>query len=191
MVFSAMGMTVMVIVVVIISLAILSFTSAKPDVPGLTLSVRAGMVMLVAGQILGAAIIGVGETAVLSGNEAAVFGPEGVVLGAAGVLKSPHGIALHAIQVLPLLGWLVQRSSWSDVRRRNAVWSAGIGYSLVLAVSVFQAYSGRAQLALSIGAIAAALAGVLLFAVPYADAGIHLLRESRDVAAGQKPRPRS
>ena len=71
------------------------------------------------------------------------------------------------------------------------MWSAGIGYSLVLAVSVFQAYSGRAQLALSIGAIAAALAGVLLFAVPYADAGIHFLRESRDVAADQRPRPRS
>jgi hypothetical protein len=186
-----MGMTVMVIVVVVISLAILSFTSAKPGAPGLTLSIRAGMVLLVAGQVLGAAIIGVGEAAVLSGNEAAVFGPEGVVLGAAGVLKSPHGIALHAIQVLPLLGWLVQRSSWSDVRRRNAVWSAGIGYSLVLAVSVFQAYTGQAQLALSIGTIAAALEGVLLIAVPYVEAAVQLLCESREVAAGQRPRPRS
>lgn len=191
MVFSAMGMTVMVIVVVIVSLAILSFTSAKPGAPDLTLSVRAGMVLLVAGQVLGAAIIGVGEPAVLSGNEAAVFGPEGVVLGAAGILKSPHGIALHAIQVLPLLGWLVQRSSWSDVRRRHAVWSAGIGYSLVLAVSVFQAYTGQAQFALSIGTLAAALAGVLLVAKPYAEAGVQVLRERKDVAAGQRPRPRS
>lgn len=71
------------------------------------------------------------------------------------------------------------------------MWSAGIGYSLVLAVSVFQAYTGQAQLALSIGTIAAALAGVLLIGVPYAEAGVQLLRESREVAADQRPHPRS
>ncbi|WP_164203473.1 hypothetical protein [[Micrococcus luteus] ATCC 49442] len=169
-VFSAMGMTVAVIVVVIVGLAVLSFTSAKPGAPALTLAIRAGLMLLVAGQVLGVAIIVVGESAALSGNEAAVFGPEGVVLGAAGILKSPHGIALHAIQVLPLLGWLVQRSAWPDARRRSAVWSAAAGYAVVLAVSVFQAYTGQAQFALSIAALSAALAGVLLVAVPYVQA---------------------
>ncbi|MDP9998480.1 hypothetical protein [Pseudarthrobacter sulfonivorans] len=169
-VFSAMGMTVAVIVVVIVGLAVLSFTSAKPGAPALTLAIRAGLMLLVAGQVLGVAIIVVGESAALSGNEAAVFGPEGVVLGAAGILKSPHGIALHAIQVLPLLGWLVQRSAWSEARRRSAVWSAAAGYTVVLAVSVFQAYTGQAQFALSIAALSAALAGVLLVVVPYVQA---------------------
>ncbi len=179
MVFSAMGATVTVIVVVIVSLAILSFTSAKTGAPALTLAIRAGMMLLVAGQVLGVAIIAVGETAALAGNEAAVFGPEGVVVGAAGVLKSPHGIALHAIQIVPLLGWLVQRISWSDARRRRAVGSAAAGYALVLAVSVFQAYTGQAQFALSLVALTAALAGVLLVAVPYVQAGLHVLRGIR------------
>ncbi|MCG2622522.1 hypothetical protein LVY72_11420 [Arthrobacter sp. I2-34] len=176
MVFSAMGMTVMVIVVVILALAVLSFTSAKPGTPALTLSIRAGMLLLVAGQFLGAAIIAVGEPALAAGNEAAVFGPHGVVLGAAGILKSPHGVALHAIQVLPLLGWLVQRLDWTDVRRRRAAWSAAAGYALLLAVSVFQAFTGQAPFAFGIPALLAALAGAVLIAVPYAQAGRQLLR---------------
>lgn len=73
-VFSAMGMTVAVIVVVIVSLAVLSFTAAKPGAPALTLAIRTAMVLLVAGQVLGVAIIAVGESAALTGNEAAVFG---------------------------------------------------------------------------------------------------------------------
>ncbi|PTT69821.1 hypothetical protein DBR22_02790 [Arthrobacter sp. HMWF013] len=177
--FSAMGLAVTVIVVVIVSLAILSFTSARPGQPALTLSIRAGMVLLVAGQVLGVAIIAIGEPAVLAGNDAAVFGPEGVVVGAAGVLKSPHGIALHAIQVLPLLGWLVQHVTWSDARRRRTVWTAAIGYALVLAVSVFQAYTGQAQFALSFAALAVAAGGLILVGLPFVQAGAAFLRGFR------------
>lgn len=45
-------------------------------------------------------------------------------------------------------------------------------------------YPGQAQFALSIGTLVAALAGVLLIAVPYAEAGVQLLRERRNVAGG-------
>jgi hypothetical protein len=177
-VFSTMGQAVAVLAIVLIVLTVLSFTSAKPGAPALTLSIRVGMVLLVAGQILGAAVVAVGTPALVSGNEEAVFGPNGVVIGAAGILKSPHGIALHAIQVLPLLGWLVQQVRWREARRRRAAVSASVGYSLVLAVSIFQAYTGQGPLVLGLPALLAALAGAVLIAVPYVQVCWQLLRRS-------------
>ncbi|EMY34448.1 hypothetical protein D477_009505 [Arthrobacter crystallopoietes BAB-32] len=184
-VFSLMGQTVAVFALVLTVLAILTFTSAKPGASALTLTIRAGMVLLIAGQVLGAAIIAAGTPAMVSGDEAALFGPHGVMAGAAGVLKSPHAVALHAVQVLPLLGWLVQQVPWSEVRRRRAAWSATAGYSLVLAVSIFQAYTGQAQFMLGIPALLAALAGTVLIAVPYVQVGRRLIR--RQPAALDRP----
>jgi len=170
-VFSLMGQAVAVFALVLTVLAVLAFTSAKPGTPALTLAIRAGMVLLIAGQVLGAMIIAAGTPAMVSGDDAALFGRHGVMAGAAGILKSPHAVALHAVQVLPLLGWLVQQVPWSEVRRRRAAWSVTAGYSLVLAVSVFQAYTGQAQFMLGIPALFAALAGAALIAVPYAQVG--------------------
>lgn len=167
-VFSAMGQAVSVLALILVVVAVLSFTSAKPGAPALTLGIRAGLILLVIGQVLGAAIIAAGVPHMVAGDHKALFGPGGVVLGAAGILKSPHGIALHAVQVLPLLGWLAERSPWPDARRRGAVHAATAGYALVLAVSIFQAYTGQAPLVLGIPALLAALAGAGLLAVAYA-----------------------
>jgi len=167
-VFSAMGQAVAALALVLAVLAALSFTSAKPGAPALTLGIRAGLVLLVIGQFLGAAIIAAGTPHMVAGDREALFGPNGVVLGAAGILKSPHGIALHALQVLPLLGWLAQQVPWPDARRRGAVGAATAGYSVVLAVSIFQAYTGQAPLVLGIPALLAALAGAGLVAGAYA-----------------------
>ena len=167
-VFSAMGQAVAVLALILTVVTVLAFTSAKPGAPALTLGIRAGLVLLVAGQVLGGAIIAAGVPHMVAGDQQALFGPDGVVLGAAGILKSPHGIALHAVQVLPLLGWLAQQVPWPEARRRGAVRAATAGYSLVLAVSIFQAYTGQAPLVLGIPALLAALAGAGLLAVAYA-----------------------
>jgi hypothetical protein len=178
-VFSAMGMVVSVIAIVLLLLTVLTFTS-MPDAPGsVKLAVRAGMLLLLVGQALGAVIIAVGIPPVVSGDEAAVFGPEGVLFGEAGILKSPHGVALHAIQVLPVLAWLAHVAGLTEPGRLRAVLAATIGFSILLAVSLLQSFTGRAPLALGVPMLVLALIGIVLVAAPYARVGLALLGRLR------------
>jgi hypothetical protein len=165
-VFSAMGGVVSVVAVVLAILTILTFTSLRTDSASLAWGIRSGMVLLLIGQALGGAIIAAGVPAVITGDTGAVFGPQGVVFGEAGILKSPHGVAMHAIQVLPLIAWLAGRAGWSERKRMRAVVSAIVGYSALLGVSAFQAFTGQAMLALAIPALAIAVVGAALVVVP-------------------------
>lgn len=117
MVFQAMGIIVGVVATALLVLTILSFTNMRPGPSSLTLAIRVGMLLLLAGQVLGALIIANGVQPAALGDKAAVFGPHGVVFGDAGILKYPHGIAMHAIQVLPIIGPLGLFTSWSLTRR--------------------------------------------------------------------------
>jgi hypothetical protein len=175
-VFSAMGVFVTVILLAIAVLAVLAFTSFAAS-PALAFAFRAGMLLLVIGNLLGAAIIAVGVPAAVTGDEAAIFGPMGVVVGEHGILKSPHGIALHAIQVLPVLAWFAARfTDWSGKRASRAVAVATLGFSVVVAAATWLAFTGQPAFAVNAGTIAAVL-GALLVALPYAGVGIAAIRE--------------
>lgn len=175
-VFSAMGGLVSVVALVLVVLAIMTFTSLRTDSPSLAWAIRWGMLLLLIGQALGGAIIAAGVPAVITGDEAAVFGPEGVVFGEAGILKSPHGVAMHAIQVLPLLAWLAGRAGWLERNRMRAVLSAIVGYSALLGVSSFQAFTGQATLTLAVPALAVAGVGAALVVIPPAAVAVSLAR---------------
>lgn len=88
-----------------------------------------------------------------------VFGPDGVVLGSAGILKYPHGIAMHAIQVLPVIALLGLMTRWNEQHRVWTVAAACGGYVLITAVSPVQAYSGRGGLMFSWLEIVAVIGG--------------------------------
>lgn len=148
-VFVAMGVLVMVVASTLVVLTVLAFTAMRPIPPSLGLAIRTGMVLLIAGQVLGVLIITMGVQPAVTGDDAAVFGPHGVVLGSAGILKYPHGIAMHAIQVLPVIALLGLVTPWSQRRRLYIVAAACLGYLLVTAVSTVQAYTGRGGLMLS------------------------------------------
>lgn len=181
-VFSAMGVLVTVILLAIAVLAVLAFTSFEAP-SALTLAFRAGMLLLVIGNLLGAAIIAVGVPAAATGDVAAVFGPMGVVVGEHGILKSPHGIALHAIQVLPVLAWFSARfTHWSSSRALRAVAIAMLGFTVVVAAGTWLAFTGQPAFAINAGTIVAVL-GVLLAAVAYAGAGVAAIRGRRAVGS--------
>ena len=148
-VFQAMGIIVGVVATALLILTVLSFTNMRPGPSSLVLAIRVGMLLLLTGQVLGALIIANGVQPAAIGDGAAVFGPHGVVLGEAGILKYPHGIAMHAIQVLPVIGLLGLFNTWSSTRRYAAVSAASVGYVLIVLVSTMQAYSGRGGLILS------------------------------------------
>lgn len=66
------------------------------------LAIRGGMILLALSCGLGILTAILGEMNIAAGKSYETWG-------SAGVLKFPHGVALHAIQLLPLLNWLVQR----------------------------------------------------------------------------------
>jgi hypothetical protein len=175
-VFIFMGAMVTVVAAVIVAITIWSFIEVNAP-PTLRLAIRAGLVLLIIGQGLGGVLVEVGVSQTIGPASAdTVFGPQGVMLGAAGVLKEPHGIALHAIQVLLLLAWLMLFTSWTERGRLTIVAAATVGYSLLLLVIAGQAFSGHFALDLNPLTLGALAASVALLVGAYGAAVFGLLR---------------
>ncbi len=68
-----------------------------------------------------------------------------------GDLRVPHFFGLHAMQILPLLGWLLTRrraqQMWQDSQRRALVWIAGFGYLAWIGLLTWQALRGQSIVA--------------------------------------------
>ena len=64
--------------------------------------------------------------------------------GAAGVMKVPHAVAIHAIQALPALAWLLSFAALPEPRRLGLVRIAVVGYAALVVVSVLQTVTGAA-----------------------------------------------
>jgi len=86
-------------------------------------------------------LLGIGVTALGEINRA--YGRPSEVWGAAGVLKYPHGAAMHAIQVLAVLDWLLRRlrSPFALVAVRSAIAS----HVFFLIHAIWQTAQGRAR----------------------------------------------
>jgi hypothetical protein len=62
----------------------------------------------------------------------------------AGDLRIGHFVGLHALQLLPLLGWLLDRATrFTDRQRRQLVRTAGVGYLGIVVLLVWQALRGE------------------------------------------------
>lgn len=138
--FGAMGTAIIVIALAILITTVRAFR--RTSLPaGMALAVRAGLVLLVIGQALGAAIIQHGSAKVAA--DPATIDTASVV-GAAGQLKVPHAVALHGVQVLPVLAWLLSAVAITEARRVQIVATAALGYAGLVAVSALQAFRGTA-----------------------------------------------
>jgi hypothetical protein len=107
-------------------------------------AMRWGMVLLLASCVIGGLIQATG----------------GETFGQAGVLKFPHGMSIHAIQVLPFLAWLLPRGAVAMVHL------AGGGYVLLTVYALVQAYGGRARFEVTPGS--AVLLGLGIAALGWA-----------------------
>jgi hypothetical protein len=160
-VFSAMGALVAFVSLAIVVMTIWSFTSLRGPRSS-ALAVRAGMVFLTIGQLLGFVLLGNG------------FAVDDVfrasIVGAAGDLKLPHAVALHGLQVLGLLALILERSRLAESRRWQIVVVAIAGYADALGVAAIQAFGGRAPLDLTPLTLVGAFAAVVLLFLAYASA---------------------
>lgn len=159
-VFSAMGICIGIVAIGIAILAVRSFVGVAGP-PSTELAVRAGLIFLLLGQVLGGLILA---------NQFGSGGPlaSASIVGAAGELKVPHALALHGLQVLAVLALILERAAVSARTARAAVASCAIGYALVLAAATLQTYAGLGPLAFTPLALATSLAGALLIIGPYA-----------------------
>jgi hypothetical protein len=125
-----------------------------PMVETLAISIRAGLWLLLVSCGLGVMVTIAGEINVANGRSYEIWGR-------AGVLKYPHGAALHAIQVLPILYVML---SWFQVP--NAAWmlrSAVAAHIMFLSHACWQTLHGRDRLDVDlVGGITLAAAGLLI-----------------------------
>jgi hypothetical protein len=86
-----------------------------------------------------------------------------------GDLRAPHFFGIHAINVLPLLGWaLSRRRQLTSGQRVGLVWTAGLGYLGVVLLLTWQALRGQSLIApdgTTLAVAGALVAGVVLAAL--------------------------
>jgi len=142
-VFSLMGMTVGVIAAGIVVITFNAFRTFDAD-PAMVVGVRVGLLVLLAAQALGAAIIGNGLALGQSPTQTNL-----ATFGDAGAMKVPHAVTMHGIQILPVLALLLASTSLPPRRRRNLMWVGAAGYAGPALASVLQTFQGRPPLSLT------------------------------------------
>jgi len=124
-----------VLVVVLGAFAVVALRGRVHGPRSTVLAVRAGFALLLAGLASGVAMIAVGTTAMRTGSAARAYA-------LTGFLKDFHGVALHAVLVLPALAWFLDRRTSDERLRYRIVVAAVAGYVVaavvVLAVNIAQ-----------------------------------------------------
>jgi hypothetical protein len=139
--------------------AILVWRSPKVD-PTLLISLKFGVALMLVGALLAGfmtvptpgqlALGDAGKPMPLSGTHtfgAAEDGPKIPFVGwssVGGDGRVAHFVGLHALQVLPLVGWWIsRRSRWTVSQRNRLVILASLGYGGVMALLAWQAQRGQ------------------------------------------------
>ena len=155
------GVAIAVTVTVTLILTVLAFTAIQAT-PSMTLAIRAGLLILLVAQAVGGWMIqhGVGPA-----SDGATTGL--TTFGVAGVMKVPHAVAIHAIQVLPTLAWLLSFTTLGERRRVTLMGIAILGYVALVVVSLIQTAAGMAPLDVGVVAVVLYLLGVGLLGVAF------------------------
>jgi hypothetical protein len=164
--FSAMGAFVILIWLMNLAAAILLLFQRLPD-PAFAWTLRLALLLTLAGSALGVLMTqptpGQREAMRASGNSALVGahsvgvadgGPGMPVTGwntTGGDLRIGHFVGLHALQALPLIGWLLTRRRatrrLSPRQRAALAWIAGLSYLGLMGLVTWQALRGQPLLA--------------------------------------------
>ena len=157
--YDAMGGLILVVTAVVLDLTVRFLRCRTGFADDMLLAVRAGLVFLAVSCLLGI-------WASVHGDLQAAAGLAPETFGAAGVTKFPHGVAIHAIQWLPLVAWAAGRAGIDEGRRWRLVLSATVGTSLLLVYALVQTLSGRGRFDAPGFLIVAFAIGLACLAVP-------------------------
>ncbi len=160
--FIAAGISIAVVGVILVAVTVSAFR--RPILPAsMAVAIRVGLVLLLIGQGLGGAIIANGTAVDRPPTEADL-----AVFGTAGAMKVPHAVALHAVQVLPLLALILGYTTLTERRRTQMVIAGALGYGLLVVASMAQTFSGPGPLEPSVTGSLFALTGVAILVAAFA-----------------------
>ncbi|MCI0441882.1 hypothetical protein L0152_01540 [bacterium] len=175
--FSLMGTLIMIVAIIIVIVTVRSFKvlNARPE---MKLAIRAGLFFLNLTNVLGIVLIAYGNyiMRVSPGHAPNIFGQ-------AGMMKVPHGLAIHAIQVLPVLAWLLNFSQREIEFKLRTMKTAIAGYAGLQFFTLFQTFTGRAPQ--DVNAYTAALA--IVSAIVLAAAFVKALTKIEDGGLSMQP----
>ncbi len=153
-IFTLMGVLILIAMTAAIVIGVRA-TKGPPDAAQATASGLATFALGL-GTLVGIAMSVHGSIALQTGGV-----PSRV--GAAGDWKLVHSLALHGLQLFPVLAWWLEARGADVVERLRSLRLAGAGWALGWAASVVQLVQGRAPMELSVGAAAlVGASGVLL-----------------------------
>jgi hypothetical protein len=153
----------MTYLIVFATLVLVDFTRRcflSLDAPSdLKLAIRGGMTFLIVSCLIGFAIL-------FYGQSRTSLGADPSTIGQAGVAKFPHGIAIHAIQLFPLLCWLMWKLGIPLNQRFQMTVLCLASTGTFLIFSLFQTLNGKSRFDLDpVGQILLLVAALLLLPV--------------------------
>src|SRR5262249_43548743 len=113
--------------VLVVALTVAALRTPIEPLPGMTVAIRTGLVILCGAMATGAIMIARGMMLVFDGHAAAAYAT-------GGILKPTHAVMMHAGLVLPALAWWLSRAGWSADRQRKYVQLASVGYAALSAI---------------------------------------------------------
>ena len=199
--FSIMGAIIMVVWVMTLIATLLLLFQRLSD-PAFAWALRLGLVITLFGAASGMLMVRptpAQQAAREAGQQVTAIGAHsvGVEDGGPGLpitgwsttggdLRIGHFVGLHALQALPLLGWLLMRRRirrLGNARRVALVWIAGFGYAGVMGLTIWQALRGQPLLAPDALTLAAFAGLVAAVALPAGTALLPLLRQRKAATA--------
>jgi hypothetical protein len=136
--FDALGALIVGVTLVVLDLTV-RFVVQRVALPAdMRAAARGGLALLAISCLLGIWTGAHGEL-----RQQAGLAPE--LVGAAGVAKFPHGVAIHAIQWLPLVAWVLRRAGVAEAARLRLVRISILGMVLVLGYALAQTAAGRGR----------------------------------------------
>jgi hypothetical protein len=149
-VFSLMGLMILVNTALACAALWLFFRRTEPLPPAYLWGIRLGLVLFIVAGLEGFAM-----TSQMAHTVGAKDGGPGLpVLGwstRAGDLRIAHSLGLHALQVLPLVGYALARRASAGERRHQVayLWAFAAVYAAAFTLLFWQAWLGRPLLALA------------------------------------------
>lgn len=144
-VFGLMGTAILINTLMMALLLILLFARPAKLPPVYLWSVRLGILLFLGGSVVGYLMVANGAHTV-----GAPDGGPGLPLvnwsREGGDLRIAHALGLHALQIVPLVGWLLSRWSAPSGRRLVALAAVVVLYTAVAATLYLQAMAGRSLL---------------------------------------------
>ncbi len=127
--------TLATLIITVLTVRTFRTLTAAPD---LTRAIHGGMVFLVVSCLTGFAIY-------FHGKHQASIGADPSLWGTAGVAKFPHGIGIHALQILPAACWVMARAGIPENSRQRLLTCCIACLTSLLAFSLVQTLGGRAR----------------------------------------------